>query len=91
MRLTESFDIENYGEETDDSIYFSEIKGNQLNNALQEMSSGDRSILELKYNQNLSVKKIESLLGIGESAVKMRIKRAKERLANSFGHLQYTV
>lgn len=84
MRLTENFDIENYAEDRDDSMDHLERKGKRINNALQKISVNDRSILELKYKQNLSLKNIENTLGIGESAVKMRIKRAKERLANSY-------
>jgi RNA polymerase sigma-70 factor (ECF subfamily) len=83
-RLPETFDIENYGEDIDDTSFHREKNGARLNYALKELPVNDRSILELKYNQNLSLKNIESVLGIGESAVKMRIKRAKERLANTY-------
>ena len=37
-------------------------------------------ILLLKYQDNLSIKELSEALDIGESAVKMRLKRAKEKL-----------
>ena len=37
-------------------------------------------ILLLKYQDNLTFKEIESVLGVGQSAVKIRIKRAKAKL-----------
>lgn len=86
VRLSESFDMENYSEEkmviNEDFVdNNSEIK---LTHALNEISLDDKSILLLKYQKNLTIKNIESLLGIGSSAVKMRIKRARERLAASY-------
>ncbi len=86
VRLSESFDMENYSDEkmviNEDFVdNNSEVK---LNHALNEISEDDKSILTLKYQKNLTIKNIESLLGIGSSAVKMRIKRARERLAASY-------
>lgn len=56
----------------------------KLNKALAALSEKDRHILILKYKNDLSINKIQNLLGIGNSAVKMRIKRAKEKLAASY-------
>ena len=43
-------------------------------------------ILLLKYQDNLSIKEIVMVLGVGESAVKMRIKRAKEKLLTVYAN-----
>lgn len=85
-RLPDTFDIENYAEEeeVEDSIYNKETTVKRLSHALHEIPVNDRSILDLKYQKNLSNKNIEVVLGLGTSAVKMRIKRAKERLACSY-------
>ncbi|WP_396600801.1 RNA polymerase sigma factor [Algibacter sp. R77976] len=85
-RFLESHMIENYSE---DAIFFNENstdykEDEKLKLALNEISADDKSILLLKYQNNLSIKNIEGLLGIGSSAVKMRIKRARERLAVSY-------
>ena len=41
-------------------------------------------ILLLKYQDFLSIKELTDILDIGESAVKMRLKRAKEKLINVY-------
>ena len=44
-------------------------------------------ILLLKYQDRLSIKELTDILDIGESAVKMRLKRAKQRLINIYNSL----
>lgn len=73
-------DIENISEDYDESSDFSDMRVDQLKKALEMVSPDEKMILLLKYQDNLSIKEIESALGIGESAVKMRIKRAKDKL-----------
>ena len=43
------------------------------------MDPTDRTMLLMKYQEEHSVKEISELLNIGESAVKMRVLRARER------------
>ncbi len=83
-RLGDTYDIENYSEDKEEPNSLHESTRRRLSNALKEMSEDDRSILVLKYQKDLSIKNLENILGIGASAVKMRIKRARERLANSY-------
>lgn len=74
-------DIENLSSDddlTDHSIL--SMKVDQLKVALELISPEEKMILLLKYQENLSGKEIEKILNIGRSAVKMRIKRAKEKL-----------
>lgn len=73
-------DIENISEDYDTSSDFSDMRVDKLKKALELVSPDEKMILLLKYQDNLSIKEIESALGIGESAVKMRIKRAKDKL-----------
>ena len=56
------------------------MKVDKLKVALELISPEEKMILLLKYQENLSVKEIEAALSIGESAVKMRVKRAKDKL-----------
>ena len=56
------------------------MKVDKLKVALELISPEEKMILLLKYQDFLSIKEIESVLGLGESAVKMRIKRAKDKL-----------
>ncbi len=62
----------------DESLY--EMKADRLKKALEMISAEDKSLLLLKYQDGASIKDLVDLMDIGESAVKMRLKRAKERL-----------
>ena len=64
-----------------------ELKAKKLEKALTLISAEDRSILLLKYQDGASIKELITLMEIGESAVKMRLKRAKERLMESYNTL----
>jgi RNA polymerase sigma-70 factor (ECF subfamily) len=73
-------DIENLSEEEENDNSFLDMRVDKLRKSLELVSPEEKMILLLKYQDNLSIKDIESVLGIGESAVKMRIKRAKDKL-----------
>ena len=62
----------------DESIY--EMKANKLAKALELVSAEDKSILLLKYQDGASIKELADLMELGESAIKMRLKRAKAKL-----------
>lgn len=62
----------------DESIY--ELKANKLGKAMELIVPEDKSILLLKYQDGASIKELSEVLEIGESAVKMRLKRAKAKL-----------
>ncbi len=52
----------------------------KLDKAMDEISAEDKSIVLLKYQDGLSIKEIGEIFNISESAVKMRLKRAKEKI-----------
>tara|TARA_R110002072_G_scaffold85146_3_gene192657 strand:+ start:2784 stop:3248 length:465 start_codon:yes stop_codon:yes gene_type:complete len=82
-------DIENLSDDYDeDDNSFLNMKIEKLKVALELISPGEKMILLLKYQDFLSIKEIESALGIGESAVKMRIKRAKDKLITVYNKNQ---
>ncbi len=68
----------------DDDI--NQLKVEKLKKALELISPEEKMILMLKYQDLLSIKDLTGILNIGESAVKMRIKRAKEKLINVYNH-----
>lgn len=72
-------EIENLSDVEDDSSFL-EMKVEKLQAALDLISPDEKMILLLKYQDFLSIKDIGSVLEISESAVKMRIKRAKDKL-----------
>lgn len=81
----ESSGLENVSDDNDEDDYsIHMMKVEYLREALDQISPDEKMILLLKYQDLLSVKELETVLGIGESAIKMRLKRAKERLINAY-------
>ena len=56
-----------------------EMETKQLKQLLDQMPTGDKTILLMKYQDDLSIKEIADALNKSESAVKMKLKRAKEK------------
>jgi RNA polymerase sigma-70 factor (ECF subfamily) len=76
-------DIETISESEND-YSFHQMKVDNLKKALELISPEEKMILLLKYQDYLSIKEIENVLDISESAVKMRLKRAKDKLINVY-------
>ncbi|MFD1817426.1 RNA polymerase sigma-70 factor, ECF subfamily [Pseudarcicella hirudinis] len=76
VELDENFDFVDDFEDAQ----VAEMEAKKLNKALEHISVEDRSILMMKYQDDLSIKEISASLDISESAVKMRLLRAKEKL-----------
>jgi RNA polymerase sigma-70 factor (ECF subfamily) len=52
----------------------------ELEGLLEQLPAEDKLILLLKYKENYSIKQLMELFHLSESAVKMRLKRARERI-----------
>jgi len=66
-------------DEVDDATLFA-LKSDQLAKALNMIDPNEKMVLLMKYQDDMSIKEIAQLLELGESAVKMRLKRAKEKV-----------
>ncbi len=64
-----------------------DMRSEKLKSALDLIEPEEKSLLLLKYQDDVSVKELGALLEIGESAVKMRLKRAKARLVSMYNTL----
>ena len=64
-------------EVTDEDIL--QMKTQKLKKVLSIIDPNDKMILLMKYQDELSIKELAETLGVGESAVKMRLKRAREK------------
>lgn len=64
-------------EETEEDLL--QIKVEYLKKVLAALESPDKMILLMKYQDDMSITEIQDVLGVGESAVKMRLLRARER------------
>ncbi|PWK19053.1 RNA polymerase sigma factor [Xanthomarina spongicola] len=72
--------------DTDDYNLF-QLKVKKLQKALKLINPEDKMILLLKYQDDLTIKDLEVVLEIGESAVKMRLKRAKAKIVEIYNNL----
>ncbi len=61
-----------------------EMEVERLQELLFEVSPEDRAILLMKYKEEMSVEDIQGVLSLSSSAVKMRLKRARDRLRKQY-------
>lgn len=73
--MSTAYDVE---DEVEDKFLL-ETKVERLEQILAEISAGDKSILLMKYQDGLSIKEIGGIFNKSESAIKMKIKRAKHK------------
>ena len=78
--LTETMDV---AEESED-IEGIEMDAKRLRQILESISPEERTILLMKYQDDFSIKDIADTFGLTESAVKMRLKRTKEKLKKRY-------
>lgn len=66
-------------QEIPDSVLL-EMKQERLEKVLDLIPPGDRAILLMKYTDDLSIREIGAVLGKTESAIKMQLMRAKQKV-----------
>lgn len=84
-KLAKKLDSANSEEIEIDEI--NQLDPDKLALALDAISPEDKALLLLKYQDDTSVKEIQELLGVGESAVKMRLNRAKLKVVKTYNSL----
>ncbi len=89
--MTDSVEIEERNlpaADFDDSMIYN-MQVEKLEKALEKISPHQKMILLLKYQDDVSIKELQDYLGIGESAVKMRLMRAKADLLEIYNTLSH--
>lgn len=61
-----------------------EIKLEQLQRLFTKLSEAEKMILLMRYREGMKIERIASVLEMKTSAVKMRLKRSRDHLANLF-------
>ncbi len=74
--LQDNYDM---SDEDDDSEMM-DFHSSELNKSMKQMPSEERMLLQMKYQEEFSIKEIADTLKISESAVKMRLMRSKDKL-----------
>jgi len=74
-------DINNYEGETEEvsDQEILEVRLENLKQIMEVMPAGDKSVLMMKYLDGMSIRDISEVIDKSESAVKMKIKRAKHK------------
>ncbi|NNE26978.1 MAG: sigma-70 family RNA polymerase sigma factor [Saprospiraceae bacterium] len=77
--------IENLDVEDDvDDRFLLETNVKRLKVILGEIPSGDKAILLMKYQDEMSIREMSGILDKSESAIKMKIKRAKQKFQKTY-------
>jgi RNA polymerase sigma-70 factor (ECF subfamily) len=74
---------EDLNEKIDEEIIFS-LKVTQIEKILGMINVEDKSILLMKYTDDLPINEISSILNKSESAIKMKLLRARERFLKTY-------
>lgn len=72
----------NYTDDGDAEI--AEMQAQTLAKSLAELTPDEQTLLLMKYQDEFSLRDIAGMLNVTESAVKMRLKRAKEKLRRRY-------
>ena len=64
------------------------LKTDKLKKAMDKINPNEKMLLLLKYQDDFTVKEIQEALGIGSSAVKMRLKRARQSVINAYNNIK---
>jgi len=71
--------------------YLIEVETKHVFELLEMLKAKEKMILLMKYKDGLSIKEIQKQLNASESAVKMRIARAKEKVRELYKHKKITM
>ncbi len=74
--MGDEYDVEDDTEEAESM----DFQSTSLKTSMSRMPSDERALLQMKYQEDFSIKEIAETLEISESAVKMRLLRSKDKL-----------
>lgn len=84
-----SDEIENVGEPIEEvpDKELLEMQVSRLKRVLNDIPVGDKAVLLMKYQDEMSIREIAGMLDKSESAIKMKIKRAKHKALKQYKEL----
>lgn len=77
LEMADSVDLNTVFDEGD-------VEVKRLNRAMDHLSADEKSILMMKYQDDLSIRDIADIFRVTESAVKMRLLRSREKLRKKY-------
>lgn len=87
QQKTDNLDLHEYHLVSDSEIDIAEINrldAEKLGKALDLVSPEDKTLLLLKYQDDVSIKELQESLGLSASAIKMRLNRAKSKVVKIY-------
>ncbi len=78
------YHLEEEASEDIDVLMEQELQFEQVKTLLDGMPELDRQLLVLKYEQKKSIKELQEMFGLGASAIKMRLSRARLKVNQSY-------
>lgn len=78
------YELVDYSQNQLDEVNELEAREGEAGMALSLISKEDQDLLMLKYQMNKSIREIQVLLNLSPSAVKMRLKRAREKASTVY-------
>jgi RNA polymerase sigma factor (sigma-70 family) len=82
--VSDNDDLSNMKEEIVEDKEILEIELDKLVNVLEEIPLEDKTVLLMKYKDDMGIKDISGVIGKSESAIKMKIKRAKAKAKKAY-------
>lgn len=79
--IDEKIDPEDEGEHEIMAKIVRELKLTQLKRLIKQLKTEEEVLLLMRYQDGMGIKQIAAILKIGESAVKMRLKRVRSQLS----------
>ena len=64
-----------------------EMEVSRLKKVLDVIPPGDKAVLLMKYQDEMSIRDISEILDKSESAIKMKLKRAKQKAVDHYKEL----
>jgi RNA polymerase sigma-70 factor (ECF subfamily) len=83
-------EIADHVEDISDSEFL-ELNLTKLGRALDEIPVDDKAILLMKYQQGIPIKELKEITGKSESALKMQLKRAKQKVKKYYDTIVVTI
>ncbi len=83
-------DTNDYADTQEDEVsdkILMEIEYQRLGKVLDEIPLEDKTVLIMKYKDDMGIRDISGIIGKSESAVKMKIKRAKSKAKKTYNKL----
>ena len=65
------------------------MKLEYLSKVLDELKADERSLILQKYQDNISISELAHFYGISESAVKMKLKRTRDKMRAKYAQMNF--